>query len=115
MFRCLCVCVLCSANKTSGDDWSTYSQVAIERTVFHKLGHNHERLAFSYNSFQVNNVWMLELAHYRGLDEEVQLCLIGGLRFERFNVDVPFQLRCIILSQQTETDVAKLAWSGKVG
>ena len=53
---------------------------------------------------------MLELAHYVGLDEKIQLCPVGGLGgAQSFNGHSRFRARQV-RSEQAEADVAEFAY-----
>lgn len=51
---------------------------------------------------------MLELAHYGGLDEEVQFGLLVGLHFEGFDGHALLDSG-VAVSEQSQTDVAEFA------
>lgn len=60
----------------------THPQVGVQRLVLHVLHHDHRRLALGDHALQVDDVRVLELAHDRGLDQQVEPGALAGARLE---------------------------------
>lgn len=65
----------------------TYPQVRVKRPVFHELHHNHGWLTFGHNALELDDVRMLEPAHDRRLDQQVELGALARVGLELFDGD----------------------------
>ena len=62
-----------------------HPEEGVQRAVLHELGDDHDRTALGDHALQVDDVWMVELAHDAGFTEEVSPLLLRVSGFQSFD------------------------------
>ena len=63
----------------------TYSEKGVQWVILHVFRHDHDRVTLGDNTFQVDDIRVIKLAHNAGLCQEVQPVFIGGSGFQGLN------------------------------
>lgn len=62
-----------------------YPEEGVQGSVLHEFSDDHHRAAFGHNPFQVDDVWMVKLAHDGRLTQEVPPLTFSVAHLQRLN------------------------------